>query len=126
VAIGLFSASRIAEQVRAAVETVGHRLASAALATGLRPLQVYRLILLPLALRAIVGPLTSESLITVKMSSIALTIGVMELTAESRHIENMTFHGFEAFALATVVYVSIGLGVTAVMGGLNRRLRRTS
>ena len=77
----------------------------AALATGLRPLQAFRLIMLPLGLRAIFGPLTSEFLITVKMSSISLTIGVLELTAQSRHIENYTFQGLEAFAVATVVYL---------------------
>jgi glutamate/aspartate transport system permease protein len=87
----------------------------AALATGLRPLQAFRLVLLPLGLRAIVGPLTSEFLITVKMSSISLTIGVLELTAQSRHIENYTFQGLEAFTVATVVYLLLGLVVTGLM-----------
>ena len=102
VGIGLFAGARVAEQVRAGVAAVGIHLMPAALATGLRPLQAFRLIMLPLGLRAIVGPLTSEFLITVKMSSISLTIGMLELTAQSRHIENYTFHGLEAFAVATV------------------------
>ena len=105
VGIGLFSGARVAEQVRAGVAAVGIRLMPAALATGLRPLQAFRLVVLPLGLRAIFGPLTSEFLITVKMSSISLTIGMLELTAQSRHIENYTFHGLEAFAVATVVYL---------------------
>ena len=121
VGIGLFAGARVAEQVRAGVAAVGIRLMPAALATGLRPLQAYRLIMLPLGLRAIFGPLTSEFLITVKMSSISLTIGILELTAQSRHIENYTFHGLESFTVATVVYLVLGLAVTGLMRALDRR-----
>jgi glutamate/aspartate transport system permease protein len=121
VGIGLFAGARVAEQVRAGVAAVGLHLMPAALATGLRPLQAYRLIMLPLGLRAIFGPLTSELLITVKMSSISLTIGMLELTAQSRHIENYTFHGLEAFAVATGVYLLIGLVVSGLMRAVDRR-----
>lgn len=122
VAIGLFAGSRVAEQVRAGVDTVRVRLLPAALATGLTPLQAYRLVLFPIALRRIVAPLTSELLITIKLSSIGLTIGLMELTAQSRQIENYTFHGFEAYAFATAVYLAIGLLVTGIMHIVDRRL----
>src|SRR5262249_40849638 len=70
VAIGLFAGSRVAEQMRAGIESVAGHLLPAALATGLRPMQAYRLIIVPLGLRAIVGTLTSEFLVTVKMSSL--------------------------------------------------------
>ena len=122
VAIGLFAGSRVAEQVRAGVDTVRVRLLPAALATGLTPLQAYRLVLFPIALRRIVAPLTSELLITIKMSSIGLTIGLMELTAQSRQIENYTFHGFESYACATAVYLGMGLLATGIMHIVNRRL----
>jgi glutamate/aspartate transport system permease protein len=122
VAIGLFAGARVAEQVRAGIAAVGIHLMPAALATGLRPLQAFRLVLLPLGLRAIVGPLTSEFLITVKMSSISLTIGVLELTAQSRHIENYTFQGLEAFTVATVLYLLLGLGVTGLMRLIDSRV----
>ncbi|HEX7386672.1 MAG TPA: amino acid ABC transporter permease [Castellaniella sp.] len=121
IAIGLFSGARVAEQVRAGIEAVGIQLLPAALATGLRPVQAFRLILFPLGLRAIIAPLTSEFLITVKMSSISLTIGVLELTGQSRQIENYTFHGLEAFAAATVAYLLLGLCVTGFMRFLNAR-----
>lgn len=121
VAIGLFSGARVAEQVRAGIAAVGIHLLPAALATGLRPIQAFRLILFPLGLRAIIAPLTSEFLITMKMSSISLTIGVLELTGQSRQIENYTFHGLEAFAFATVAYLVIGLCITALMRVLNDR-----
>lgn len=122
VAIGLFAASRVAEQVRAGIEATEARLLPAALATGLRPGQVLRLVLLPLALRRLVSPLAGEALVVMKLSSLALTIGVLELTAQSRHIENYTFQGFEAFAAATVLYLFLGLIVTGGLALLERRL----
>jgi glutamate/aspartate transport system permease protein len=124
--IGLFSAARVAEQVRAGVDLVRARLLPAALATGLRPLQAYRLVILPVALRSIVGPLTSELLITTKMSSIGLTIGVLELTSQSQRIANDTFHGFEAYAAATAGYLVIGLVITGVMHAIATRLNASS
>jgi glutamate/aspartate transport system permease protein len=122
VAIGLFAAARVAEQVRAGIETVRARLLPAALATGLRPLQAYRLVLLPVAFRTILGPLTSEFLVTFKMSSVALTIGVMELSAASQQIANYTFHGFEAYGAATLFYLAIGLAITGLMHRVDARL----
>lgn len=122
VAIGLFAGSRVAEQVRAGIDAVGAHLMPAALATGLRPLQAFRLIVVPLGLRAIVGPLTSEFLVTVKMSSLSLTIGILELTAQSRHIENYTFQGLEAFTVATLGYLVIGLAITGLMRLIDDRV----
>ena len=115
VCIGLFSAARVAEQVRAGIALVRAKLLPAALATGLRPAQAYRLVVLPVAMRNIIGPLTSELLIATKMSSIGLTIGVLELTAQSQRIANDTFHGFEAYGAATVSYLVIGLAITGGM-----------
>ncbi len=122
IAIGLFAGARVGEQVRAGVAAARGRLLQAALATGLRPIQAYRLVLLPIALRLIVVPLTSEFLTTFKLSAIALTVGVLELTAQSQRIENETFHGFEAFTAATVIYLAIGLGITGGMRLLATRL----
>lgn len=124
VAIGLFAAARVAEQVRAGVDTVRARLLPAALATGMRPWQAYRLVLLPVAFRAIIGPLTSEFLVTFKMSSVGLTIGVVELTAASQQVADTTFHGFEAYGVATAFYLAIGLAITGAMTWLDSRLRR--
>ncbi len=120
-AIGLFAAARVAEQVRAGIDTVRARLLPAALATGLRPLQAYRLVLLPVSFRTILGPLTSEFLVTFKMSSVALTIGVVELSAASEQIAETTFHGFEAYGAATVFYLAVGLAITGLMHRIERR-----
>ena len=121
-AIGLFAGARVAEQVRAGVDAARTRLLAAALATGLRPLQAYRLVLLPVAFRTILAPLTSEFLVTFKMSSIALTIGVLELSAQTQRMANDTFHGFEAFTAATVLYLAFGLAITGFMKLLGVRL----
>ncbi|MGL4288206.1 MAG: amino acid ABC transporter permease, partial [Phreatobacter sp.] len=56
-----------------------------------------------------------------KNSALALTIGVFELTAQSRQIESYTFQGFEAFTAATAIYLVIALVVTGIMRGIERR-----
>jgi glutamate/aspartate transport system permease protein len=70
----------------------------------------------------VLAPLTSEFQSVAKNSSLALTIGVLELTAPSRQIENCTFHGFEAFGAAAAFYVAVAL----VLNGVMARLQRTS
>jgi len=121
VALGLYTASRVAEQVRAGIETVPVGLKSAAKASGLNTVQSYRYIQLPISFRLIVPPMTSEFLTVFKNSSLALTIGLLELTAQSQQIAEYTFHGFEAFTAATVIYVFIALIVTSLMHVLERR-----
>lgn len=121
IALGLYTASRVAEQVRAGIETVPAGLKSAAKAHGLNTWQSYRYIQLPISFRLIVPPMTSEFLTVFKNSSLALTIGLLELTAQSQQIAEYTFQGFEAFTAATVIYVFIALIVTALMHFLERR-----
>jgi len=79
-------------------------------------------VLLPLALRVILPPLTSEFLNIIKNSSVALTIGLMELTASARAIQEFSFQVFEAFSAATLIYVLVNLVVIAAMRLLERRL----
>ncbi len=121
--LGFYTASRVAEQVRAGIQSVPRGQVYAALAMGLTPLQVYRHILVPLSYRLIVPPMTSEFLTIFKNSSLALTIGVLELTAQARQIENYTFQGFEAFAGATALYLLVTLLVTVIMRWAERRTR---
>lgn len=123
VALGLYTASRIAEQVRAGIETVPPGLTAAATAHGLSVSQTYRYVLLPISFRMIVPPLTSEFLTVFKNSSLALTIGLLELTAQSQQIAEYTFQGFEAFTAATVIYVSIALVATILMQVLEKYTR---
>lgn len=119
--LGFYHASRVAEQVRSGIESVAKGLSSASLATGLTLGQTYRHILLPIAYRLIVPPLTSESLGVIKNSSIALTIGMMELTNQSRQIESFTFRAFEAFTAATVIYMSVSGVALLITAWFERR-----
>lgn len=123
VALGLYTASRIAEQVRAGIETVPPGLTAAAKAHGHSLGQIYRYVLLPISFRMIVPPLTSEFLTVFKNSSLALTIGLLELTAQSQQIAEYTFQGFEAFTAATVIYVTIALVATIIMQVLEKFTR---
>ena len=121
--LGFYTASRIAEQVRAGIESVSAGVAAAARASGMRVAQVYRYVLLPVSYRIITPPLTSEFLTIFKNSSLALTIGLLELTAQSQQISEYTFHSFEAFTAATVIYVAISLLVTVGMRAAEQRLK---
>ncbi len=123
VCLGLYTASRVAEQVRAGVNSISKGQAYAAMAIGLRPAQVYRFVLLPVAFRIIIPPLTSDFLGIFKNSSLALTIGVLELTAMTRQIEEYSYQGFEAFTAATVLYIVVTAIVMASMRIVERRVR---
>ncbi len=123
VALGLYTASRVCEQVRAGIEAVGSGQRNAGRAMGFTEQQVYRYVLLPVAFRIIVPPMTSEFLTIFKNSSLALTIGVIELTAVTRRIEEYTFQGFEAFTAATVIYSLITFTVMGLMRLIERRSR---
>ncbi|MFY0310563.1 amino acid ABC transporter permease [Leisingera sp. D0M16] len=123
IGLGLYTASRVAEQVRAGINAVGPGLTSAAYANGFSTAQTYRYVLLPISFRLIVPPMTSEFLTIFKNSSLALTIGLLELTAQSQQIAEYTFQGFEAFTAATVIYVVIALGATVIAQSLEKYTR---
>ncbi|MEH6577249.1 MAG: amino acid ABC transporter permease [Amphritea sp.] len=115
ICLGLYTASRVAEQVRAGIEAISTGLSSAGYAAGLSTTQVYLHVLLPISYRQIVLPLTNEFLTIFKNSSLALTIGLLELTAQSQQVSEYTFQSFEAFTAATVIYVAVAAVVTLIM-----------
>jgi glutamate/aspartate transport system permease protein len=121
--LGFYTASRVAEQVRSGIQSMAKGQGEAALAIGLTRPQAYRHVLLPMAYRIVIPPLTSEFLTIFKNSSVALVIGVLELTAQARQISEYTFRTFEAFTVATVVYLLITLAVTVGMRLLEHRVR---
>ena len=123
VALGLYTASRVCEQVRSGIESIGVGQTSAARALGLTEWQAMRYILVPVAYRRIIPPLTSEFLTIFKNSSLALTIGVIELTAVTRQIEEYTFQEFEAFTAATIIYSMITFMVMGIMRQVEKRSR---
>jgi glutamate/aspartate transport system permease protein len=121
--LGLYTASRVAEQVRSGIEAIPRGQRNAGLAMGLTPSQVYRYVLIPVAYRTIIPPLTSDFLGVFKNSSLALTIGVLELTSQARQIEEYTFAAFEAFTVATVLYCLVTGLVIVIMRFVEGRTR---
>jgi glutamate/aspartate transport system permease protein len=119
--LGLYTASRVAEQVRSGLEAIPRGQRNAGLAMGLTPFQVYAYVLVPVAFRTIIPPLTSDFLGVFKNSSLALTIGVLELTSQSRQIEEYTFAAFEAFTIATALYCIVTGLVIIVMRSVESR-----
>jgi glutamate/aspartate transport system permease protein len=120
--LGLFTSARVAVQVQAGIESlpVGQRMAGTAL--GLTTAQNYRHVLLPRAVRVILPPLTSEFLNLIKNSSVALTIGLLELTARTRAMQEYSFQVFEAFTAATILYLVLNMIVVTGMRFLERRV----
>ena len=121
--LGIFTSVRVAEQVRAGIQSLprGQRMAGTAM--GLTQYQTYRFVILPQAVRIILPPLTSEFMNIIKNSSVALTIGLLELTGRARAMQEMTFQVFEAFAAATVIYLLTNLVVVLGMRALEHKVR---
>jgi len=121
--LGIYTSVRVAEQVKAGIQSLprGQELAGTAL--GLTLPQTYRFVLLPMAFRIVMPPLTSEFLNIIKNSSVALTIGLLELTGRARAMQEFTFKVFEAFSAATVIYLITNLVIVLLMRMLENKIR---
>ena len=122
IGIGLFMSARVAEQTRAGIGSLPRGQKLAATALGLTTAQTYRYVLLPMAFRIIMPPLTSEFLSTIKNTSVAITIGLIELTAAARSMQEFSFQVFEAFTAATVLYLLVNIVVVVAMRFLERAI----
>ncbi len=121
VCLGLFTAARISEQVRSGIQSLPRGQRAAGYAIGLSEWQTYRYVLLPMAYRIIVPPLTSETMNLIKNTAVAYSIGLAELFFRTREMGEMTFRYFEAFGAATVIYVVIAMLANRVMAWVERR-----
>jgi glutamate/aspartate transport system permease protein len=120
IGVGLFMSARVAEQLRAGIGALPRGQKQAATALGLTTAQGYAYVLLPMAFRIILPPLTSEFLSTIKNTSVAITIGLVELTGEARSMQEFSFQVFEAFTAATLLYLLLNLVVVTGMRVLER------
>lgn len=120
--LGFYTSSRVAEQVRAGIESLPRGQSMAATALGLQSDQVYRYVLLPTSFRIILPPLISEMLNLIKNTSVAFTIGLLELVGAARSMQEFSFQVFEAFAGATLCYLLLNLAVLRGMRWLEMRL----
>jgi glutamate/aspartate transport system permease protein len=121
--LAFFTGARISEQVRAGIESLSRGQKAAGLALGFTLPQTYRYVLLPMAFRIIVPPLTSEMLNLFKNSAVASTIGLLELAAMGRQLVDYTAQPYESFIAVTVLYVGLNLVVLALMRWVEARSR---
>jgi His/Glu/Gln/Arg/opine family amino acid ABC transporter permease subunit len=121
IALGVYTGARMSEVIRAGILAIPRTQFEASLAMGLTVGQAYRLIILPIALRLIVPPMTNESLNLLKNSSVALTISVAELTFQTRQVETYTAKAIEALTAGTLIYLALCLGIATIMARVERR-----
>jgi general L-amino acid transport system permease protein len=122
-ALSIYTASFIAEIVRAGILAVSHGQTEAAAALGLRPTPTLRLVIIPQALRVIIPPLTSQYLNLTKNSSLAVAIGYPDLVAVGGTILNQTGKAIEVISIWMLVYLSLSLFTSALMNWYNARMR---
>ncbi|MHC2337398.1 amino acid ABC transporter permease [Bradyrhizobium sp. USDA 4454] len=120
IGVGLFMSARVAVQLQAGITSLPRGQKQASTALGLTTVQTYRYVLLPMAFRIILPPLTSEFLNTIKNSAVAITIGLIELTGQARSMQEFSFQVFEAFTAATVLYLLLNFVVVTAMRFLER------
>jgi len=114
IALSIYSAAYMAEDIRSGLRAVPHTQLDAARALGFGFLASMRLVILPQALRITVPPLISQTLNLWKNTSIATVIGAAELMYQAQRVETASFRGFETFAVVTTGYLTISLLITAL------------
>jgi glutamate/aspartate transport system permease protein len=122
-ALGFFTSARIAEQVRAGIGALPRGQRYAAMAVGLTTAQSYRYVILPMALRIVIPPLTSESMNIIKNSSVAFAVSVAELTLFAMQAQEETSRGIEIYLGVTALYVISALTVNRVMAIIESKTR---
>ncbi len=121
-ALGFFTSARIAEQVRAGVQALPRGQRYAGMALGLTTAQTYRYVILPMALRIILPPLTSESMNLLKNSSVAFAVSIAELTMFAMQAQEETSRGVEVYLAVTAAYAVSAFAVNRVMAWVERRV----
>ncbi|WP_221625077.1 amino acid ABC transporter permease [Burkholderia contaminans] len=111
IAVGLYTGARVAEQIRSGIQALPKGQREAAHALGLSNYSTYACVLVPQALRTMAPSLTSEALALLKNTSVAMTIGLLDLTAQAQQMNEFTFRTFESFSVVTLVYFALSLGI---------------
>lgn len=123
IALGFFTSARIAEQVRAGIQSLPSGQTAAATALGLTTTQSYRYVILPMALRIMIPPLTSESMNLIKNSSVAFAVSVPELTLFAMQAQEETSKGIEIYLAVTFLYALSAFAVNRLMYLIEKRTR---
>ena len=120
-ALGIFTSSRIAEQVRSGLQSLPRGQRYAGMAVGFTTWQTYRYVLLPMALRIIIPPLTSETMNIFKNSSVAFAVSVTELTMFAMQAQEETGRGVEVYLAVTGLYVISAFAINRIMAWIEKR-----
>jgi glutamate/aspartate transport system permease protein len=122
ICLGLFTSARVAEQVRSGIYALPRGQKNAGLALGFTLPQTYRYVMLPMAFRLVIPPLTSEFLNVFKNSAVCSTIGLLELAAQGRQLVDYTAQPYESFIAVTLAYMLINVIVMYLMRKLERKV----
>lgn len=122
-ALGFFTSARIAEQVKAGIQALPKGQRYAGLAMGLTLGQTYRYVLLPMAFRIVIPPITSESMNIVKNSSVAFAVSIAELTMFAMQAQEETSRGVEIYLAVTGLYFISSFAINRVMQFIENRVQ---
>ena len=122
-ALGFFTSARISEQVKAGIQALPKGQRYAGLAMGLTLPQTYRYVLLPMAFRIVIPPLTSESMNIVKNSSVAFAVSIAELTMFAMQAQEETSRGIEIYLAVTGLYFISAFAINRVAMFIEHRVR---
>ena len=122
-ALGFFTSARIAEQVRSGIQALPRGQRHAGMAMGFTTFQTYRYVLLPMAFRIIIPPLTSETMNIFKNSSVAFAVSVAELTMFAMQAQEETSRGIEVYLAVTACYIVSAFAINRIMAFIEKRAR---
>ena len=122
-ALGFFTSARIAEQVRSGIQALPRGQRYAGMALGFTTAQYYRYVILPMAYRIIIPPLTSESMNIFKNSSVAFAVSIAELTQFAMQAGEETSRPIEVYLAVTALYVISALVINRIMALVEKRAR---
>jgi glutamate/aspartate transport system permease protein len=122
-ALGFFTSARISEQVKAGIQSLPKGQSYAGLAMGLTLPQTYRYVLLPMAYRIVIPPLTSESMNIVKNTSVAFAVSVAELTMFAMQAQEETSRGIEVYLAVTGLYFISAFAVNRIAAFIEQRVQ---
>ena len=122
-ALGLFTSARIAEQVRAGIQALPKGQRFAGMALGLTTPQYYRYVLLPMAYRIIIPPLTSETMNIFKNSAVAFAVSIPELTQYALQVGEETARPIEFYIAVTILYALSALIINRIFAWIEKRAR---
>lgn len=123
IALSLSSAAYSAEDMRGGLRAIPHTQFEAARAMGASYLQCMRFVVVPQALRHALPALVGRALLLFKGTSVAMAIGVAELTFHTREVDNETYQTFATYAVATALYLAGSFAIMTLGARIAARYR---